>query len=132
MSDARSSEVWTAWLARVGPAGATMSLVRLAAIVLAAYLLALVVIEVVGRAIGLPRLLALGHGASTPLARRLIGGVAGVGLALSFATATVVPAGAAPIDTPSTTDDHHHDRRPARSCTPSTRPTRRPRRAAPP
>jgi hypothetical protein len=98
----RSPDGWTGWLAQVGPAGATMSLVRLAAIALAAYLLGLVVIEVVGRAAGVPRLLALGHLVSTPLARQLIGGVAGVGLALSFAAASVGPAGATSVDPPTT------------------------------
>ena len=98
-TDAGSSEAWRAWFAHLGPAGATMSAVRLVAIVLAGYLLILVVLEVVGRAAGLPRLLSLGHLVSTPLARRLVSGVAGVGMALSITVATIGPAGAASPET---------------------------------
>ena len=76
-----------------------MSVVRIVAIVLAGYLLMLVVVEVIGRAAGLPRLLSLGHLLSTPLARQLVGGVAGLGLAFSVTAVTVGPTGAASADT---------------------------------
>ncbi len=98
-SAARSTDAWAAWLTRLGPAGALMSMVRVVSIVLAAYLLILVVVEVIGRAAGLHRILSLGDRLSTPLTRQLVGGVAGLGLAFSVTALTLGPTAAASADT---------------------------------
>ncbi|MGZ4760543.1 MAG: hypothetical protein ACXV95_15895, partial [Acidimicrobiales bacterium] len=55
--------------------------------------------ELLGRAAGLPRLLSFGHRLSTPLTRRLVGGVAGLGLVASLTAFTVGSPVAAWADT---------------------------------
>ena len=98
----RSPERWSAWLGRVGPAPALMGGVRLVGIVLAGYLLALVAIELVGRATGVPHLLRLGRMVSAPWARRLVHTVAGAALAASITAGAMVPASPAGAVTTST------------------------------
>ena len=91
---------WPPWLTQVGPAGGLMSAMRLLAVAATSYLLVVVTVELIGRAVGLPHLLALGRFASAPAVRRLVHGVAGVGLAASLAAAVTLsspPAGAVTI-----------------------------------
>ncbi len=90
---------WSTWLHHLGAAGALMSGVRLVGVGLAGYLLALVTVELIGRAAGLPRLLSIGHRLSTPLTRHLVNRVAGLGLAASLTVVTVGPTLAAAADT---------------------------------
>src|SRR6185436_5744861 len=90
---------WSGWLARVGPAGALMSGIRLVGLASTGYLLLVVTVELLGRAAGLPRVLGFGRRVSTPLARRLVGGVAGLGLAAALAAAPAGPARPASADT---------------------------------
>jgi len=90
---------WSGWLARVGPAGALMSGIRLVGLASTGYLLLVVTVELLGRAAGLPRVLGFGRRVSTPLARRLVGGVAGLGLAAALAAAPAGPVRPASADT---------------------------------
>ena len=67
-----------------------MSGIRLVGLAATGYLVLIVTVELLGRAAGLPRVLGFGRRFSTPMARRLVGGVAGLGLAAALAAA---PAG---------------------------------------
>jgi hypothetical protein len=91
-----SSSTWSTWFARVGPAGLLMGVVRLAALGLAGHLLVVVTVELLGRATGLVRLQAMGARISTPLTRRLVAQVAGLGVAATVTLFTVAPAAPAP------------------------------------
>jgi hypothetical protein len=95
---------WLRWLERSGSAGALMSGVRLAALALTAYLLAIVVLHIAARASGLTSLIRLVGAVGAPWTRRFLLGAAGVGMAASvnataftaFTAFTSTPAGAAP------------------------------------
>jgi nucleoid-associated protein YgaU len=90
-------ERWVGWVDLVGPAGVTMGLVRLLAMVACGYLLLVATVELAGRRLGAPRLLRAGRRGWAPGVARLLGPAAGVGLLLcaSGGMLAASPAGAA-------------------------------------
>ena len=99
-----SSGRWSAWLARVGPAGVVMGLVRAVVVAVLVYLLALVLIEIAGRLAGARGLLRAASHASLPCTAVLVQRVAGVGLAASIAAGIALhPTPADAAGTPSST-----------------------------
>lgn len=79
------------WLDDRGTVTATFAVVRLVALVLAWYLLAVTALGLAARMLGSPSLVRLADLATIPAVRRLLGTVAGVGLSASAAALTTVP-----------------------------------------
>ena len=84
---------WSAWVERLGPVAATLAIVRVGALLVAAWLAIVAVVAAVARAVGAVRLAGAVERALPPALRR---GVAGLGLASAVALGGASTAAAAP------------------------------------
>lgn len=85
------------WLERTDPAVTAFALIRLAALVVTAWLLASTLILVAGHLLRLPALVATADRITVPAARRLIGHAVGAGLAVTLASTAVTAVTAATV-----------------------------------
>ena len=108
-----ASATWR-WLERTDPGVTAFALIRLAAVVVVAWLLASTLALVAGHLLRLPALVAASDRITVPSARRLIHHAVGAGLAVTLASTTVgtlagpvaaVPAASASPFAPAGTDD---------------------------
>ena len=77
------------WLAAHGAVGAALALLRLVALAAAWYLLAVTVLGLAARASRVPGMVRTADRATVPLVRRILSGVAGIGLSASTTTMLV-------------------------------------------